>query len=175
MLHIENSGELETFGMHEAIGTTVNRLISLAEQLIQFVSWCLQRFRQLHQKDDRPKTVAIRRHTLKAWLATTNQLNRSRLAQRDRGWKRFSLLWQRVGTLIPPVPDLEASEAAFEVLQRCGWGECLCSVHKPAHRMRICKGCWVVAYCGAECQKKYVLAMTCYPRRVCSSDCVMFQ
>ncbi|EKM50120.1 uncharacterized protein PHACADRAFT_264672 [Phanerochaete carnosa HHB-10118-sp] len=138
MVYMEKNGEVESFA-----------------QLIAFVSWCLQRFRQLYQsgKDDTPKMVAIRRHTLRAWQATTSQLNRSRLVQRDKGWKRFSLLWQRVGDLIPPVPDMEADEAAFEVLQRCGWGECLCSVHKPAHRMKICKGCWVVAYCGPRCQK----------------------
>ncbi|EKM50108.1 uncharacterized protein PHACADRAFT_105693 [Phanerochaete carnosa HHB-10118-sp] len=133
------------------------QLTSLAEQLIHLVSSCLLRLRQVDQEDNNRKVVTIRRHTLKAWQATTNELNRSRLVQRDRAWKRFSLLWQRVGTLIPPVPDLEAEEAVFDVLQWCGWSECLCNVHKPAHRMRVCKGCWVVAYCGAECQKKYVL------------------
>lgn len=158
-MHYTESNEygLERLGTYRTSSITLIQLTSLAEQLTHLVSSCLPRLRELKQEDDNPKVVAMRRHTLKAWQTTTNELNRSRLTRRDTAWRPFSLLWQRVGTLIPPVPDLEADEAAFDVLQRCGWSECLCNVHKPAHRMRVCKGCWVIAYCGAECQKKYVL------------------
>lgn len=33
----------------------------------------------------------------------------------------------------------------------CGWNMCLCR-QNPHHRMKLCKGCLQVVYCGARCQ-----------------------
>ncbi|KAI0691441.1 hypothetical protein BC835DRAFT_1307494 [Cytidiella melzeri] len=39
--------------------------------------------------------------------------------------------------------------------RRCHWNKCLCSWDdKPPHHMRMCKGCWRVWYCGANCQTR---------------------
>ncbi|EKM50054.1 uncharacterized protein PHACADRAFT_153362 [Phanerochaete carnosa HHB-10118-sp] len=52
----------------------------------------------------------------------------------------------------PKSPDTDGSP--FTALKRCHWSECLCSVYKPSHRLRICEGCWRVAYCNKICQSK---------------------
>ena len=36
--------------------------------------------------------------------------------------------------------------------KRCFWGACACSTYKPAHRLRVCKGCWRALYCSTRCQ-----------------------
>ncbi|GJE89911.1 zinc finger MYND domain-containing protein [Phanerochaete sordida] len=117
--------------------------------------WWLVPLLQTHPLDpgnNRPKELAIRRLTYNLWRETTDDLNRRRLVLRSQEWKEFARVWRGVGRAIPDVPEGEASESPFEPLARCAWGGCLCSVHKPKHRMRVCKGCWVVAYCGTKCQ-----------------------
>ena len=121
----------------------------------EVIPWWFPRLSKLDRNDNRPKTIAIRRHLRHTWQHITDELKRRRLRRQDDNWGIFSFLWEKVGKLIPPAPQ-ELGEPPFELLQRCGWSGCLCSVHKPAHKMRICKGCWLVAYCGAGCQKKYV-------------------
>ncbi|KAJ3523830.1 hypothetical protein NM688_g8660 [Phlebia brevispora] len=36
----------------------------------------------------------------------------------------------------------------------CHWEHCLCSGIRPAHKLRICTGCFQVYYCNKECQRK---------------------
>lgn len=48
--------------------------------------------------------------------------------------------------------DLNVSP--WSPLKRCRRPDCLCSVHKPKHALRICHGCWSVAYCNEVCQAK---------------------
>lgn len=45
--------------------------------------------------------------------------------------------------------DLELS--AWEV---CHFGDCICHVVTPCHRIKVCKGCWRVKYCCEKCQRK---------------------
>lgn len=42
---------------------------------------------------------------------------------------------------------------------RCSWKNCLCGDMHPLHCMRICTGCWVVRYCGKQCQTQYAAMM----------------
>ncbi|KAI0821081.1 hypothetical protein BC629DRAFT_422662 [Irpex lacteus] len=64
----------------------------------------------------------------------TNELRRAQGV--DNGWR---------GILSP-----------FVVNSRmCHWKDCLCSWdEKPPHRMKVCKGCWRVWYCGMTCQAR---------------------
>ncbi|GJE93279.1 hypothetical protein PsYK624_094380 [Phanerochaete sordida] len=120
------------------------------QEVVDILGWFLPWLRQLDQHDSRPRMLARRRLMRSRWQATSDELARSQVARQSAEWTAFSRMWRRAGTFFPPVPD--AAESPFEPLERCGWGECLCSVHKPAHRMRICRGCWLVAYCGTKCQ-----------------------
>ncbi|GJE93255.1 zinc finger MYND domain-containing protein [Phanerochaete sordida] len=121
------------------------------ERLNEVIPWWFPRLSKLDRNDNRAKTVAMRRHLRKSWQNIADELKRKRLPQQDTNWSVFSFLWKKVGSLIPPVSE-DTGEAPFGLLQRCGWSECLCSVHKPAHKMHVCKGCWLVAYCGSRCQ-----------------------
>ena len=62
---------------------------------------------------------------------------------------------------LPSLPESNDMTHAFEPLRRCSWTECVCSVHKPAHKLRVCKGCCVVAYCGTKCQTRCVSFSRC--------------
>ncbi|GJE93330.1 zinc finger MYND domain-containing protein [Phanerochaete sordida] len=100
-------------------------------------------------RDNRPKTVALRRHTLAAWQSVTDEARRRQLP----AWRAFVQLWTSVKALLPAAPQAE-QPAQFGMLERCAWDECLCSRYKPAHRMRLCQGCERVVYCGERCQRK---------------------
>ena len=34
----------------------------------------------------------------------------------------------------------------------CSWPYCFCARSRPEHPMRVCKGCYLAAYCSALCQ-----------------------
>lgn len=104
----------------------------------------------------RPKAAALRRHTLEEWQAVDAEIVRRQLARTNDEWRRFARTWQAVRRHLLPEPG-EAQEVPFGVLQRCAWDECLCSRHTPAHKMRMCKGCESVVYCGERCQRKCVV------------------
>ncbi|GJE89907.1 hypothetical protein PsYK624_060190 [Phanerochaete sordida] len=125
-----------------------------SDRLLHIVEWFVPLLpaQPLDLDDRRPQALAMRRFTHNFWREITIDLHQQRLALRHRGWRTFSVLWRRVGQAIPEGPEAVPNEAPFEPLARCAWHKCLCSVHEPKHRMRVCKGCWVVAYCGTKCQ-----------------------
>ncbi|GJE93345.1 zinc finger MYND domain-containing protein [Phanerochaete sordida] len=102
--------------------------------------------------DDRPKTVALRHASLAAWQAVADAIVHHRLAQRP-AWAGVARLWPMLRASMLPAPT-QPTCTPFAPFERCAWHECLCSRHKPAHRMRMCKGCERVFYCGERCQKK---------------------
>ena len=119
---------------------------------------CTNFLRAYKAHTNNPKTLEIRRHTRRAWQAALDEMVRRQIGQRDPNWRQFLAAWRRIGDLIPSVPESnETPSRAFEPLRRCGWSECLCNVHKPAHKLRVCKGCWVVAYCSKKCQTRCAL------------------
>ncbi|GJE93322.1 zinc finger MYND domain-containing protein [Phanerochaete sordida] len=103
-------------------------------------------------RDNRPKTVALRRHTLAAWQSVADEVRRRQLPRRHPAWRAFAQLWTSVKALLPAALEDEQS-AQFGMLERCAWSECLCSRYKPAHKMRLCQGCERAAYCGERCQR----------------------
>lgn len=87
--------------------------------------------------------AVTRRHTISyrmvshSWLALKATLEIERFEQLDRESVR--------------------DERAFPPFTMCNWKNCLCSVHEPVHKLKICKRCRRVAYCNTRCQEKYVL------------------
>ncbi|GJE93354.1 zinc finger MYND domain-containing protein [Phanerochaete sordida] len=102
----------------------------------------------------RAQSSAFRADTLRAWDTVANELARRRVAQRSTHWRRFAQTWGAARLLLAPTHSGETPAIAFGALERCAWAGCLCSRHRPAHRMRVCKGCERVAYCGKRCQQK---------------------
>ncbi|GJE93348.1 zinc finger MYND domain-containing protein [Phanerochaete sordida] len=119
----------------------------------EHMDWLLKHI-QHRAKDDRPKTVALRTHTQAAWQAVTDEMQRRRLVHRSTAWMQFAQLWFVLQRHLWPLPAAgDIVRAPFGVFERCAWRECLCSRHKPAHKLRSCKGCEQVVYCGKRCQK----------------------
>ena len=117
------------------------------------MDWLLKRIHH-RAKDDRPKTVALRTHTQAAWQAVTDAMQRRRLAHRSAAWMQFAQLWFVLQSQLWPTPaPSDAIRAPFGVFERCAWKDCLCSRHKPAHKLRSCRGCGRVVYCGKQCQR----------------------
>lgn len=105
------------------------------------------------------RIAALRRYTYQAWLTSCNEVDQRRLLERCPSWGLLLTCWKKLGTHIPE-EGRDGDEPAFPSLERCGWAECACSVLKPTHRLRVCKRCWVVAYCGTKCQRRCVLTRT---------------
>ncbi|GJE93332.1 zinc finger MYND domain-containing protein [Phanerochaete sordida] len=121
--------------------------------LNQYTAYVLQQMDN-RATDSRPKTAAMRLHTLRAWQAVTDEIARNgQLAHRSATWLEFTQLWYALQEHVAWPAPREPYHAPFGALERCAWDECLCSVHKPAHCKRICKGCERVMYCGERCQR----------------------
>ncbi|GJE93342.1 hypothetical protein PsYK624_095010 [Phanerochaete sordida] len=120
--------------------------------LTTILTWAL---RQHRATDDRPKTVALRHASLAAWNAVAEAMAQRSLARRP-AWSSVVRLWGTLRARMLPAPTVPRVLAWGS--ERCAWEACLCSRHKPAHRMRVCKGCGWVAYCGERCQKRCVLS-----------------
>lgn len=122
-------------------------------ELIRFTEYALAHVPDLAE-DSSLEAIVMRWHTLRTWDRVGRVLKSQRLPQRSASWRTFAQLWPKVKDLIPPVPEGNEHETPFGMLERCFWVSCHCSRHKPAHKMRVCKRCKSVAYCGEECQRK---------------------
>ncbi|GJE90261.1 zinc finger MYND domain-containing protein [Phanerochaete sordida] len=103
----------------------------------------------------KPTLAFLRRHTYRAWRNTVAELDRRRdLREPDQAeWRGALIAWRQLGRFMPPDAreDVE-EESGLAVLERCAWAGCGCHIHKPLHPVKVCKGCWLVAYCGPRCQ-----------------------
>ncbi|GJE85239.1 hypothetical protein PsYK624_013170 [Phanerochaete sordida] len=114
---------------------------------------CIQELKE-HAPTSEPAALrSLRRHTYTTWQASADDIARERLAQRYPRWQPLLATWRIIGDAVRPPPAPEDEPAAFGALERCAWARCLCSVHRPGHPMRVCKGCSAVGYCGPRCQK----------------------
>ncbi|GJE93336.1 zinc finger MYND domain-containing protein [Phanerochaete sordida] len=117
------------------------------------MDWLLKRIHH-RAKDNSPKTLALRAHTQAAWQAVTDAMQRRRLVHRSIAWMQFAQFWFVLQGHLWPAPAVgDVVRAPFGAFERCAWRECLCSRHKPAHKLRSCRGCEQVVYCGKRCQK----------------------
>lgn len=88
-------------------------------------------------------------------MSTVQEIDNRRQLRDLPQWQSALVAWRRLGRFMPTDARDEAPvESPLGVLERCGWAECECHVHKPTHPIKICKGCWVVAYCGPRCQTR---------------------
>lgn len=106
----------------------------------------------------------LRYKSAKCWAATANTLDtRSFISRLSTPINDVRREWTLLGRIMKKYnAELEDDEtrSTFPALSRCGWTEC--SIYKPAHALRACKGCWRVAYCRPECQKTCVITCRYY-------------
>ncbi|GJE90267.1 zinc finger MYND domain-containing protein [Phanerochaete sordida] len=103
----------------------------------------------------RPALAPLRRHTYRAWRTAVAELDRRRDLREPNEveWRGALAAWRQLGRFMPPDAREEVDEeGGLAVLERCACAECECHVHKPLHPVKVCKGCWLVAYCGPKCQ-----------------------
>ena len=106
--------------------------------------------------DDTSKAsqVRLRDWALKVWLKFGQKLGFNEKVE-ERRWKaaeKGSEPWSRGR---PGWGELSVSAGRGMGLKMCHWKECLCSgEERPPHKMKVCKGCWRVWYCGANCQTR---------------------
>ncbi|GJE93331.1 zinc finger MYND domain-containing protein [Phanerochaete sordida] len=127
--------------------------LSPQEHVNAFLRWALEHAPSF-SGEHRPKAVAARCRVHAAWKTVGEQLQSRMLARRvrSRPWRVFMKQWSSVEAILGKSIG-EGRTPPVGLLERCAWRECLCSVYKPAHRMRTCKGCEWVVYCGERCQK----------------------
>lgn len=114
---------------------------------------CVASLRNHDPATEGAKTAAIRRHTQATWQASVSgDAGKGADRQHKAQWRYFMVLWRSVGDVLW-LPRRDEETSPFRVLKRCHWVECLCSVHKPAHGLKVCTGCWLAAYCGSQCQE----------------------
>lgn len=114
------------------------------------LSWCFRLPRKPDTSDKR--LMMMRRHTYRSWMSTVKDIESRRLLQGRPEWREAYAVWGRLGRLMSDVSgNIEERKSPFTLLKRCSWTGCECRVHAPAHTLKVCKGCWLVAYCGATC------------------------
>lgn len=106
----------------------------------------------------RPKLDALRCLTAKHWKHVVH-LFRTGRSNSYPCWQPIVQAWHAFGKALEVEKYLSVAEqtshSVFPPLERCAWQDCLCSVYKPIHPLRVCKGCWRVVYCNAKCQTRY--------------------
>lgn len=73
-------------------------------------------------------------------------------------WRAYGAIWGlREGvdviSLEGPSP-LSDERPYWNIIKRCYYEACPCRATIPCHRMRVCKGCYRVLYCGSRCQRQ---------------------
>ncbi|GJE93216.1 zinc finger MYND domain-containing protein [Phanerochaete sordida] len=125
----------------------------------RLASVCRTRLRQLFPDGDQSVDRDVELDAIRQRSLSDSQKNLERMRARgwdsDGHWSRTVLGWKVLGMVLNRlVVSHKSSEPVFAPLARCTWKECLCNVHAPNHKMRICKGCQRVAYCNVGCQEK---------------------
>ena len=106
-----------------------------------------------------PELEVLRRYSANTWQETKLAM-RAHSSSRVPTWRSITRTWTVLGRALDVDRYLSAEEQAksdervVNPLERCNWQDCVCSVFKPIHLVRICQGCRAVAYCNSKCQLK---------------------
>ncbi|GJE93320.1 hypothetical protein PsYK624_094790 [Phanerochaete sordida] len=85
--------------------------------LNSYIHWFIQQLKQL-DKDNRPKSAALRRHTLEEWQVVDGEIARRQLAHKNDEWRRVARAWQVARTHLLPESG-EPHWTPFGALERC--------------------------------------------------------
>ena len=141
--------------------------MALFDDVVQLIAQCVTILKKKKREDvtgRHPRMDALGCCSRRLWRDIQNKLGSVRSSQ-YLSWGRIIRSWNELGIALEvekypweakSIDDF-GSQAAFGPSERCGWKNCLCSVYKPIHRLRVCKGCYRVAYCNPDCQTKYIL------------------
>jgi len=100
-------------------------------------------------------------NTLNSLLAveTRGDLKLSGMKSRAlRSWRAYGATfgWKsgvRAMNTVTPPSDPSDEPRYWKIPKHCFSNACACTSRPAAHRIRVCKGCYRVLYCGPKCQK----------------------
>lgn len=128
--------------------------LACIDRLSRLIRYCSDELRKRDPGGENPELRTLRRHTFKIWKSSADGTARERLERLFPRWRPLLLLWRSAGNALQPTSEYADEASAFDASTRCNWTECLCNAHKPAHPLRVCKGCRAVVYCHPRCQKR---------------------
>ena len=108
----------------------------------------------------RQTTARVWHDTLKALRDLTPQ-NNLQTKMKEQGiecWLGYGAefkLKEGVDESTQQVPSVPSDiKPYWKIPRRCFWEACACAAGSqlPAHRLRVCRGCWRVLYCSSKCQ-----------------------
>lgn len=109
-----------------------------------------------HWVEREPAPPSMRRFSYRQWKIAEDELH-SRTANPHMFVKMIFGTWSRLGRELercqPPTYN-RPEPRDFELLRRCSYSGCACSVFRVTHGMSMCKGCYLAAYCNWNCQQK---------------------
>lgn len=104
-----------------------------------------------------PPPLSVCRYSHKAWQDMLDKLLHHCISTHIT-LKYVVVAWWKLGHELErgleQIPAHNSESPDFGPLERCADAECLCSTHHPVHSMKMCKGCFKVAYCNEQCQKR---------------------
>lgn len=110
-----------------------------------------------------PPSLSMRRFSHKYWQAAKNKMAAGNYLAKP-SLRSIYTTWKQLGETLQLESAALVSSGTqqvgleLQVTKRCAWAECLCGAYKPAHGLRLCKGCSAVAYCNSRCQRRFVCA-----------------
>ncbi|GJE85155.1 hypothetical protein PsYK624_012330 [Phanerochaete sordida] len=124
------------------------------DNLLNIVDGCRTLLLEKYDSAD-SKALALRHRTYEAWSNSLRVLgNPATMPAMDPDWDDFLDMWKyELGADLQPDDALRAQHPVAADRRHCNWSGCLCSAHEPPHRVKVCKGCWSVVYCGKDCQE----------------------
>ncbi|KAI0074850.1 hypothetical protein K474DRAFT_1498813 [Panus rudis PR-1116 ss-1] len=126
--------------------------------ILKLVQLATDELRENHRS---PFAHTIRQQMHDCWLHTLQQLQSLHLHPNDSRYIAITG-WTNIGSIaglseraeLIQFPRREASRGVIDAYTyTCHWMECLCSTMKPKHHLKVCTGCWMVYYCGSQCQE----------------------
>lgn len=145
------------FGKSSALhlGTHAHLLVDIVSCVLRCIQESLSKHRLLALPTNQ-KLSALQSYAHDSWQKSVAEVDRRGLVSKYPSWRTYVQQYKKLGTLISTTQQ-GWYDLGFSPLERCGWSGCVCSVVKPAHRLKVCKRCWLVAYCSAKCQKRCAL------------------
>lgn len=108
----------------------------------------------------RQATVRVWHDTLRSLRELMPQTDDQRVMKEEgiRSWLKYGAVFdlkEGVDETTQQVPSVPSDiKPYWKIPRRCFWEACGCAAGSqlPAHRLRVCRGCWRVLYCSSKCQ-----------------------
>lgn len=170
----QGTGYANDLGMNSSQSRLLQAYLFFLDDLRRFMLQCLQKLEHNPQSFLERLTPDMRtrlRTLCRSYWEPYMQDLRHPFYQGNLIFRRPADACLRLGKALgldDSTPIIERHEAALtptpleghiDGVPRCHYASCLCSVYRPSHSLKICKGCHQVFYCNAQCQRRWVATL----------------